>query len=178
MTLRERISQPLMPTLAASLSIAPSMANCAWLAPNPRNAPHTELLVRTAVDSTSMFGRAYGPLAWPAARSNTFMPTDAYGPESPIILARTAVSRPSASHPAVMWIRIGCRLGWRSSDSSRVRVHFTGQRRSQAARAVCAWLDMSSLPPKAPPLETSSTTMRDGSMPSTAAIWSRSSHTP
>ena len=53
------------------------MANWAWLAPNPRNAPQTGLLVRTATDSTSIVGTWYGPLAWPAARSSTFMPTEA-----------------------------------------------------------------------------------------------------
>ena len=42
------------------------MANCAWLAPNPRKAPHTGLLVRTATASTSIAGTRYGPLAWPA----------------------------------------------------------------------------------------------------------------
>ena len=76
------------------------MANWAWLAPKPRKAPHTGLLVRTATDSTSMVGQTYGPPAWPAARSRTFIPTDAYGPESPIIRARRAVRWPSASHPA------------------------------------------------------------------------------
>ena len=76
-TLRLRISQPLMPTAAARRSMTPSMANCAWLAPKPRKAPQTGLLVRTAVDSTSMLGTTYGPLAWPAARSSTFMPTEA-----------------------------------------------------------------------------------------------------
>ena len=55
----------------------PSVANWAWLAPKPRKAPHTGLLVRTATASTSMFGNTYGPLAWPAARSSTFMPTEA-----------------------------------------------------------------------------------------------------
>ena len=44
-----------------------------------------------------------------------------------------------------------------SSDSSRDSVHFTGASRSQAASAVCAWLLMSSLPPNAPPFDTSST---------------------
>ena len=55
-TLRLRISQPVMPTAAASRSITPSMANWAWLAPKPRNAPHTGLLVRAAMASTSMVG--------------------------------------------------------------------------------------------------------------------------
>ncbi len=71
--------------------MTPSMANWAWLAPNPRNAPHAGLLVRTAIDSTSMSGTRYGPPAWPAARSSTFMPTDAYEPESPIMRASIAV---------------------------------------------------------------------------------------
>jgi hypothetical protein len=53
------------------------MANWAWLAPKPRKAPHTGLLVRAAIASTSMFGTTYGPDACPAARSSTFMPTDA-----------------------------------------------------------------------------------------------------
>ena len=62
-TLRERISQALMPTSAASRSMTPSMANWAWLAPKPRKAPQTGLFVRTATDSTSMTGRRYGPEA-------------------------------------------------------------------------------------------------------------------
>ena len=53
------------------------MANWAWLAPKPRKAPQIGLLVRTATDRTSMAGTWYGPLAWPAARSSTFMPTEA-----------------------------------------------------------------------------------------------------
>ena len=56
MTLRRRISQPGIPTFSASRSSTPSMANWAWFAPNPRNAPHTGLLVRTATDSTSIVG--------------------------------------------------------------------------------------------------------------------------
>ena len=32
------------------------MANCAWFAPKPRNAPHTGLLVRAAIESTSIAG--------------------------------------------------------------------------------------------------------------------------
>ncbi len=55
--------------------MTPSMANWAWLAPNPRKAPQIGLFVRTATDSTSIAGTRYGPLAWPAARSSTFMPT-------------------------------------------------------------------------------------------------------
>ena len=53
------------------------MANCAWLAPNPRNAPQIRLFVRAATDSTSTAGTWYGPVAWPAARSSTFIPTEA-----------------------------------------------------------------------------------------------------
>ena len=53
------------------------MANWAWLAPNPRNAPHTRLLVRAAMASTSTAGTWYGPVACPAARSSTFIPTEA-----------------------------------------------------------------------------------------------------
>ena len=55
-TLRARISQPEMPTASARRSMQPSMANCAWLAPKPRKAPHTGLLVRTAIGPTSMVG--------------------------------------------------------------------------------------------------------------------------
>ena len=64
-------------------------------------------------------GTWYGPVAWPAARSSTFMPTEAYGPESPTMRARSAVRRPSASHPASASMRIGWRFGWSSRDSSR-----------------------------------------------------------
>ena len=53
------------------------MANWAWLAPKPRNAPQIGLFVRTATERTSMVGTWYGPLACPAARSSTFMPTEA-----------------------------------------------------------------------------------------------------
>ena len=51
MTLRLRISHPLMPTISASRSSTPSIANCAWFAPKPRNAPQIGLFVRTATDS-------------------------------------------------------------------------------------------------------------------------------
>ena len=60
--------------------MTPSMANCAWLAPKPRKAPHTELFVRTATDWTSIAGRWYGPDAWPAARSSTFHADGRVGP--------------------------------------------------------------------------------------------------
>ena len=106
------------------------------------------------------------------------MPTDAYGPESPTMRALSAVTRPSASHPAHASTRTGWRLGWTRSDSSRLNVHFTGRPSSQAARAVWAWLAQSSLPPKAPPLATRWTSTRSSAMPSTSAIWRRSSHTP
>ena len=178
MTLRLRISQPLMPTSAASRSMTPSMANCAWLAPKPRNAPHTGLLVRTAMHSTSIDGTRYGPLAWPAARSSTFIPTLAYEPESPMPRTRSAVSLPSESQPAQYSSRIGWRLAWIRKLSSRDSVHFTGRCSSQAASAVCPWLLMSSLPPNAPPLDTSSTVTCSLVNPSSEAIWSRSSHTP
>ena len=56
MTLRLRISHPDIPTFSARRSMTPSMANWAWLAPKPRNAPQTGLLVLTAVASTSMVG--------------------------------------------------------------------------------------------------------------------------
>ena len=61
MTLRLRISHPLMPTSSASRSSTPSMANWAWLAPKPRNAPHTGLLVRTATDSHVDGGQVVRP---------------------------------------------------------------------------------------------------------------------
>ena len=92
--------------------------------------------------------------------------------------ARRAARRPSASQPAVYSMRMGWRLGCSSSDSSRDSVHFTGLRSRWAASAVWAWFDMSSLPPNAPPLLTSSTVTMAASMPSTEAIWLRSSHTP
>ncbi len=41
--------------------MTPSMANWAWLAPKPRKAPPTELLVRAATDSTSTTGHGVGP---------------------------------------------------------------------------------------------------------------------
>ncbi len=75
-------------------------------------------------------------------------------------------------------MRIGWRLECISNDCSRVNVHFTGCCRSHAASAVCAWFAMSSLPPNAPPFDTSFTVIWSGGIPSTLAIWSRSSHTP
>ncbi len=92
--------------------------------------------------------------------------------------ARSAVSLPSASQPTVRSMRIGWRLAWIRNDSSRENVHLTGASSRNAASAVCAWFAMSSLPPKAPPFDTSSTVIRSASIPSTDAIWSRSSHTP
>ena len=159
-TLRLRISHPEMPTCSASRSSTPSIANCAWLAPNPRNAPHTRLLVRTAIVSMSSACQRYGPQACPAARSNTFIPTLAYAPESPMPRTFNAVSRPSASQPAQYSSSIGCRLACIRKLSSRDSVHFTGRPSSHAASAVCAWLLMSSLPPNAPPFDTSSTVTR------------------
>ena len=85
------------------------------------------------------------------------MPTLAYEPESPMPRTFSAVSAPSASQPAQYSNRIGWRLAWISRLSSRDNVHFTGRCRIQAASAVWPWLLMSSLPPKAPPLETNST---------------------
>ena len=64
-TLRARISQPEIPTCSASRSMTPSMANWAWLAPNPRKAPHTGLLVRAAIASTSIGGQGVRPRGVP-----------------------------------------------------------------------------------------------------------------
>ena len=91
---------------------------------------------------------------------------------------RSAVSLPSASQPAQYSSRIGWRLAWMSKLSSRDSVHLTGRCSSHAASAVWPWLLMSSLPPNAPPLETSSTVTSSVLSPSSEAIWSRSSHTP
>ena len=90
----------------------------------------------------------------------------------------SAVRRPSASQPAVYSSVIGCRLACMRKLSSRDSVHFTGRSSSHAASAAWAWLHMSSLPPKAPPFDTSSTVTRSRSTPSTAAMSLRSSHTP
>ena len=73
---------------------------------------------------------------------------------------------------------MGCRLGCMRRDSSRDSVHLTGRPVTHAASAAWAWFDMSSLPPKAPPLETNSTVTLGASTSSTEAIWFRSSHTP
>ena len=54
----------------------------------------------------------------------------------------------------------------------------TGLPVSHAASAVCAWFDMSSLPPNAPPFDTNSVVMRDVSTPSIAAMSFRSSQIP
>ena len=84
--------------------MTPSIANCAWFAPKPRKAPPTGLFVLTATERTSIAGTTYGPLAWPAALSNTFIPTEAYGPESPIILTQSPESKPFSSQPALTMI--------------------------------------------------------------------------
>ena len=42
---RSRMSQPSTPTFSASMSMMPSIANCAWLLPKPRIAPALGLLV-------------------------------------------------------------------------------------------------------------------------------------
>jgi len=120
----------------------------------------------------------YGPQACPAARSSTFIPTDAYGPESPSMRARKARRFPSASQPTARSMRTGWRFACMRNDCSRVSVHFTGRPSNQAASAVWPWLLMSSLPPNAPPFDTSSTVTSAGSMSSIEQIWSRSSHTP
>ena len=52
--------------------------------------------------------------------------------------AFSAVKRPSASQPAHASMRIGWRLGWTRSDSSRLNVHFTGRSSNRAASAVRA----------------------------------------
>src|SRR5579864_5080146 len=91
MTLRCRISQPEIPTMSARRSSTPSIANCAWLAPKPRNAPQIGLLVRTASDSTSMAGTWYGPLAWPAARSSARV-TDHAAPQCGQLAGRVAAA--------------------------------------------------------------------------------------
>ena len=59
-------------------------------------------------------------------------------------------------------ISIGWRLGCMRRLSSRESMHFTGRCSNQAASAGWAWLAMSSLPPKAPPFDTSSTVIRCG----------------
>ncbi len=43
--LRHLISQRSSPAFSASMSSAPSIAKCAWFAPNPRIAPHGGLFV-------------------------------------------------------------------------------------------------------------------------------------
>ena len=72
----------------------------------------------------------------------------------------------------------GWRLGWSRIDCARVRASLTGRPRSHAASAVWAWTERSSLPPKAPPFETSSTSTCSLGRPSTSAIWRWSSWTP
>ena len=62
--------------------------------------------------------------------------------------------------------------------SSRDRVHLTGFCSNHAASAVWPWFDMSSLPPNAPPFDTSSTVTRSVGRSRIAQIWSRSSQTP
>jgi len=152
-TLRKRISQPLMPTISASRSSAPSIAN--WLVrAEARNAPHRVVRARRKRLDVDRRSR-YGPLACPAARSSTFMPTDAYGPESPTIRARSAVKLPPVSQPTVRSMRIGCRLVWISNDSSaRQRALDRCVEQERGERSL-GWFAMSSLPPNAPPLETS-----------------------
>ena len=148
-----------MPTSSASRSSTPSIANWAWLAPKPaERAAHRVVGADGDGLDVDRPARGTGPLAWPAARSSTFMPDRRRRRrESPTPRTRSAVSLPSASHPAQYSRRIGWRLGCISRLSSRDSVHFTGRSSSHAASAVCAWLLMSSLPPNAPPFDTSST---------------------
>ena len=134
--------------------------------------------MRTAIASTSMFGTRYGPLAWPAMRSRTFIPTLAYAPESPMARTCNAVSLPCLSHEALYFIVIGCRLACIKRLSSRESVHFTGVCNSQALKAVWAWLLMSSLPPNAPPFVMSSTVTFELSRLSNLAMSLRSSQIP
>ena len=77
------------------------MANCAWLAPNPRNAPQTGLFVRAAIDSTSIVGQVVRA-AGVAGHALEHLHPDA-GVGAAVADGadlQTAVSVPSASHPA------------------------------------------------------------------------------
>ena len=65
--LRARNFEPVDARRIAKRSSSPSTANCAWLAPKPRNVPYTESLVRAAKASTSIVGNTYGPPVCPAA---------------------------------------------------------------------------------------------------------------
>ncbi len=75
-------------------------------------------------------------------------------------------------------MRIGWRLGCRRIDSSRLSVSLTGRPVTRASSAVCAWTDMSSLPPNAPPLGTRVTKTCSCGRARNAATWRRSSKIP
>ncbi len=132
MTLRLRISQPLMPTSAARRSITPSMANCAWLPPKPRNAPqHGVVGAHRGGDHVDGGG---GTGHWRGRQHVQHLAADrtrgaAVVADDPRL---HAVSLPSASHPAVYSMRIGWRFVCIRSDSSRLTVHLTGFCRSHA----------------------------------------------
>ena len=111
-------------------------------------------------------------------RSSTFMPTLAYAPLSPMARTWRARILPSASQPILYDISIGWRLACMRKLSSRDSVHLTGTCNNQAASDAWAWLLMSSLPPKAPPLVTSSTVTCSFESPSRLAMSLRSSQMP
>jgi hypothetical protein len=141
------------------------MANWAWLAPKPRNAPHTGLLVRTAIASMSMVGTTIGAAGVAGGPFQHLHPHRGVGPGVAHHAGRSAVSLPSASQPART--RCGSGGAWRASAATpRASERALDRPPSRwAARAVWPWLLMSSLPPKAPPLETSSVLTRSVGTP-------------
>ena len=93
--------------------------------------------------------------------------------------ARSAVSWPSASQPTVRSMRIGWRFGWMRSDSSRDSVHFTGASQEEGGeRGLRLVRHVLLAAERAAVRHQLDGDLRRGSMPSTDAIWSRSSHTP
>ena len=156
------------------------MANWAWLAPNPRKAPQTGLLVRTAIASHVDVGdavRAAGVTGRPLEHLHAHRCVRSRSRRS--CAASSAVRCPSASQPARYSMRIGWRFGCMSSDSSRDERAL--DRTLAAATPPAPSGPGCSCPPcrrrrrRWTPARRSPASVDS---PSTDAIWLRSSHTP
>ena len=140
-------------------AVHPSIRNCAWLVPGPKR--RTELLVRAAIVAD---GRK-SVFAHPAARSEHLHADASYGPESPIICARSAAGCPrrASLHATMRFMH----------QQATARVIFTGRCNSHAAKAAAlvrhVLLGCRNV---SPPLLTSSTVTWEFGMPGSR----RSSH--
>ena len=120
---------------------------------SPRIAPHGNVVRVDGARLDIHVGHARTRrIAWPAARSRTFMPdrgVRARVADDPRLQRQQTC--PSASSPACNRSRIGWRLGCMRIDSSRVISMCTGRPSSRAISAACPCTQRSSLPPKPPP---------------------------